>query len=393
MKFFHLSDLHIGKQLHHYNLKEDQEAILREVVSYAEKERPDAILIAGDIYDKPLPSAEAVAVFDAFLTQLSELRPVIPVLLISGNHDSAQRLDYASGILSRYQIHVAGTLPKREEEMLKKVTFSDSYGEVDVYLLPFLKPSYVRQLFLENPPESYTEAVERMLKREKIDDQNRRNVLVSHQFYTGAGASPEGCDSETVTVGGLDNVDTRVVEQFDYVALGHLHSPQNVGNERIRYCGTLLKYSVSEAEHQKSITVVTLGEKGTLPQVEYLPLHPLRDVKKKRGTLEEILREAKEEERGDYISITLTDEQEPYQPKEQLRQEYERILEVKIDNTRTRNQLSEEEELPIQTDPLSVFADFYQEMQGRPMNEEEWEIMKGIYDLASGEDETKESGR
>ena len=154
-----------------------------------------------------------------------------------------------------------------------------------------------------------------------------------------------------------------------------------------------MKYSVSEAEHQKSITVVTLGEKGTLPQVEYLPLHPLRDVKKKRGTLEEILREAKEEERGDYISITLTDEQEPYQPKEQLRQAYERILEVKIDNTRTRNQLSEEEELPIQTDPLSVFADFYQEMQGRPMNEEEWEIMKGIYDLASGEDETKESGR
>lgn len=393
MKFFHLSDLHIGKQLHHYNLKEDQEAILREVVSYAEKERPDAIMIAGDIYDKPVPSAEAVAVFDAFLTQLSELRPMIPVLLISGNHDSAQRLDYASLILSRYQIHVAGTLPKTEEERLKKITFSDSYGEVDVYLLPFLKPSYVRQLFLEHPPESYTEAVESMLKRERIDAKNRRNVLVSHQFYTGTGTVLQGCDSETVTVGGLDNVDTCVVEQFDYVALGHLHSPQNVGSQRIRYCGTLLKYSVSEAEHQKSITVVTLGEKGTPPKVELLPLHPLRDVKKKRGTLEEILREAKEEEREDYISITLTDEQEPYQPKEQLRQVYERILEVRIDNTRTRKQLSEEEEIPIQTDPLAVFADFYQEMQGRSMNEEEWEIMKRIYDLASGEDETKESGR
>ena len=227
MKFFHLSDLHIGKQLHHYNLKEDQIHILKEVVDYAKKLHPDAVVIAGDIYDKSVPSAEAVTVFDEFLTALSEIEPAIPVLIISGNHDSSERLQYAAGILKKHHIYLAGEVPKTPEEFLQKVTLKDSYGDVDFYLLPFMKPSYVRNVFAEDKPESYTDAVQRILDREEIDYKNKRNVLVSHQFYMG-NSRPETCDSESVSVGGLDQVDVKILSGFDYVALGHLHGAQNL---------------------------------------------------------------------------------------------------------------------------------------------------------------------
>lgn len=385
MRFFHLSDLHIGKQLHRYNLREDQEAILKEVVAYAKDLCPDAIIIAGDIYDKSVPSAEAVAVFDEFLTSLSEITPVIPVLIVSGNHDSAQRLDYASGILKNHQIYLAGTAPGTEEEHIRKVTLNDEYGEVDFYLLPFLKPSYVRNVFPGEPPQTYGDAVAKLIRREEIDYRGRRNVLISHQFYTG-NELPETCDSETFSVGGIDNVDIGAVRDFDYVALGHLHGAQSVGMPHIRYCGTLLKYSVSESGQEKALTLVTLSRKGTPPNVERLALHPLRDVKKKRGRLAEILESAKEEERDDYVSITLTDEVDPYKPKEQLEEVYDRILEVKADNIRTRNKLREMDEELVLKDPLETFCDFYQEMQGRQLAEEEMEIMKKMFDEAKGEE-------
>lgn len=385
MKFFHLSDLHIGKQLHRYNLKEDQQVILKEVITYAKELRPDAIVIAGDIYDKSVPSAEAMNVFDEFLTDLSEITPEIPILIISGNHDSPDRLKYASEILKRHHIYLAGNVPERPEEHIEKVTLHDAYGEVDFYLLPFMKPAYVKNIFVDGTPETYSDAVKEIIKREKIDYKDKRNVLVSHQFYVGEKAeSPETCDSEVFSVGGIDNVDIGSVKEFDYVALGHLHGAQCIGKPEIRYCGTLLKYSVSESTQNKSLTVVTLKAKGEKPEVENYPLHPLRDVRKKKGTLDEIIKEAQETEKDDYISITLTDEIDPYKPKEQLERIFSHILEIRVDNQRTRTKLKEMDEELVMKDPFTSFAEFYKEMQGREMNGEEETIMKEIFDKAKG---------
>lgn len=385
MKFFHLSDLHIGKQLHRYNLKEDQQVILKEVITYAKELRPDAIVIAGDIYDKSVPSAEAVNVFDEFLTDLSEITPEIPILIISGNHDSPDRLKYASEILKRHHIYLAGNVPERPEEHIEKVTLHDAYGEVNFYLLPFMKPAYVKNIFADGTPETYSDAVKEIIKREKIDYKDKRNVLVSHQFYMGEKAeSPETCDSEVFSVGGIDNVDIGSVKEFDYVALGHLHGAQCIGKPEIRYCGTLLKYSVSESTQNKSLTVVTLKAKGEKPEIENYPLHPLRDVRKKKGTLDEIIKEAQETEKDDYISITLTDEIDPYKPKEQLERIFSHILEIRVDNQRTRTKLKEMDEELVMKDPFTSFAEFYKEMQGREMNGEEETIMKEIFDKAKG---------
>lgn len=385
MKFFHLSDLHIGKQLHRYNLKEDQQVILKEVITYAKELRPDAIVIAGDIYDKSVPSAEAVNVFDEFLTDLSEITPEIPILIISGNHDSPDRLKYASEILKRHHIYLAGNVPERPEEHIEKVTLHDAYGEVNFYLLPFMKPAYVKNIFVDGTPETYSDAVKEIIKREKIDYKDKRNVLVSHQFYVGEKAeSPETCDSEVFSVGGIDNVDIGSVKEFDYVALGHLHGAQCIGKPEIRYCGTLLKYSVSESTQNKSLTVVTLKAKGEKPEIENYPLHPLRDVRKKKGTLDEIIKEAQETEKDDYVSITLTDEIDPYKPKEQLERIFSHILEIRVDNQRTRTKLKEMDEELVMKDPFTSFAEFYKEMQGREMNGEEETIMKEIFDKAKG---------
>lgn len=386
MKFFHLSDLHIGKQLHRYNLKEDQQVILKEVIAYAKELRPDAIVIAGDIYDKSVPSAEAVTIFDEFLTELSEITPVIPILIISGNHDSPDRLNYASEILRRHHIYLVGNVPEQPEEYIEKVTLQDTYGEVDFYLLPFMKPGYVRNVFVNNVPETYADAVREIIKREEIDyNNNKRNVLVSHQFYVGEKeGSPETCDSEVFSVGGIDNVDIGAVKEFDYVALGHLHGAQYVSRPKIRYCGTLLKYSVSESTQTKSLTVVTLKEKGEKPEIACYPLHPLRDVRKKKGTLEEIIKEAGEEEKEDYISITLTDEIDPYKPKEQLERVFSHILEIRVDNQRTRTKLKEMDEELVMKDPFTSFCEFYKEMQGREMNTQEETIMKEIFDNVKG---------
>lgn len=390
MRFFHLSDLHIGKQLHHYNLREDQEHILGEVISYAEKLHPDAVVIAGDIYDKSVPSGEAVTVFDDFITGLSRIVPAIPILIISGNHDSARRLDYASRLLGSHQIYIAGKAPETEEEHLRKITLQDEYGDVHFWLLPFLKPGYVRGLCGGELPESYTAAVRAVLEREQIDPEER-NVIVSHQFYTGKDmdtgedVAPETCDSELLSVGGIDNVDISVLRDFDYAALGHLHGAQKVGAEHIRYCGTLLKYSVSESGQKKMLHMVELGAKGSSARVEKLPLHPLRDVRKLRGELAEVINAAQPEQRDDYVSVTLTDEIDPYKPKEQLEKVYSHILEVRMDNERTRKKLEfAEEEICIE-DPARVFSDFFREMQGREMSEEEKKIVDNVFDRVKGD--------
>lgn len=386
MKFFHLSDLHIGKQLHHYSLIEDQEHILNEVISYVKQIGPDAVVIAGDIYDKSVPSAEAVSLFDEFLTRLADIRPSVAVLIISGNHDSPQRLDYASRILGRQNIYIAGSVPSTKEEHLKKVTLSDEFGEVDFYLLPFLKPGYIRGLFEDEKeiPETYSEAVKFLLEREEIDTQ-RRNVLVSHQFYIGNGSTPKTCDSELFSVGGIDSVDAGPLLMFEYVALGHLHGAQQVQVPSIRYCGTLLKYSVSEAAHTKSLHVAELGAKGEEIRVELLPLHPLRDVRTVRGELKEIQESARDKNQDDYISVTLTDETDPYRPREQLEKVYSHILEIRVDNARTRKRLEEFDDEAQIADPLTIFRDFYQEIQGRGLSEEERAYLEQILEKVKGE--------
>lgn len=383
MRFFHLSDLHIGKQLHNYNLREDQVHILQEVVDYAKELRPDAIVIAGDIYDKSVPSGEAVTIFDEFLTKLTRIEPKIPVLIIAGNHDSAQRLDYASRILGAQQIYIVGNAPEAAEDFLQCVTLEDMYGQVHFYLLPFLKPGYVRGVFGGEVPESYQAAVEKLIQREALN-WKERNVLVTHQFYVGSSQEPETCDSEVFSVGGIDKIESTVVQKFDYVAMGHLHGAQRAGAEHMRYCGTLLKYSVSETEQKKTLHVIMLGEKGMPVQIEKYPLHPLRDVRRVRGKLEEILESAKPEDREDYVSVTLTDEVEPYKPKEQLERAYSHILEVRIDNQRTRQILEEMDDEEVFADPMTIFADFYREIQGKELTEEEQKIMENVMEQEKG---------
>lgn len=382
MKYFHLSDLHIGKTLHHYSLKEEQEHVLNQVVDKAAELHPDAILIAGDIYDKSMPSAEAVDIFDDFLTKLTEIKPAIPLLIISGNHDSGERLDFASGILKHHQVYLSGKVPEDPESYLRRISLNDDYGTVHFYLLPFIKPAYVKHLWPEEESKSYHNCMKAIIEREQIDYENERNVLLSHQFYVNGEEHPETSESETISVGGLDHIDISTIKEFDYVALGHLHRPQKVGEEKIRYCGTLLKYSVSEADHNKSMTVVELGEKGQPPVITTLPLETLRDVKKKTGTLEEILAGAEPADEDNYISIVLTDEKELYMPKEQLANKYNRILEVRLENRRFQEDFQEIDNQKLLAEPLTVFAEFYETMRGQGLSTREQEIMQELFDEA-----------
>lgn len=376
MKLFHLSDLHIGKQLHRYHMSEEQRHILQQIICLAEKEQPDALIVAGDIYDSPMPSAEAVSIFDEFLSGLCACVPKLSVFLIAGNHDSAKRIDFASSILSKQRVYIAGMPPQQPEEFIKRVTLTDEHGMVDFYLLPFVKPGYVRHMF-EDEVSSYDAAVRGLIEREKIDA-SRRNILISHQFYTAGGTEPAVCDSEVRLVGGIENVDISVLKSFDYAALGHIHSPQKIGRDVFRYCGTPLQYSVSEAGDHKSVTMVLLNEKGSAPILQQLPLTPLRNVRKMTGTLEEVLAEATEEKRHDFVSITLTDEIEAYQPKERLEEKFDHILEIRIDNARTRKILDlEDEDVEIQS-PYEAFETFFAEMNGRKLTEQEDALLRQV---------------
>lgn len=382
MRFFHVSDLHIGKQLHSYGLGENQREILKVLISKLKEYAPDALLICGDIFDRSIPSGEAYSIFDDFLTEVSRITPAVPVLIIAGNHDSAERLRYASSFLSSHQIYISVLPPQKKEERLKKITLSDEYGPVDFYLLPFLKPGYVRELLEEEEREDYESAVRTVLKREEIDFSGR-NVLLSHQFYINGGEAPETSDSEQVSLkaGGLDSIDVSAVEGFDYVALGHIHGPQKVKSPHIRYCGTLLKYSVSEEKHQKSITMVTLKEKGIPPLIETIPIQVGQDVRSLRGSLEEVLGQGKLYGK-DFVSITLTDEEELYRPKERLLEAYDYILDLKVDNKRTRELLKEAGEEEEFVSPLAAFERFYEDVQHAPLTEEERQFMEQILERA-----------
>ena len=393
MKLFHLSDLHIGKLLCGYSLKENQERVLSRIVAYAQEEHPDAILICGDIYDKSAPSGEAYVMFDRFLEALSEIRPRIPVFIIAGNHDSPERLSYASAFLEKHSIYLSVFPPIQEDEYLKKITLEDEYGPVDFYLLPFLKPGWLRPLLPEESAFSYEEAVRFLLSREKIDP-GRRNVILSHQFYTAGQSEPETCDSEVAVAmaGGLDRIDISVLDAFDYAALGHLHGSQKVGRMSARYCGTPYKYSVSEEHHHKAVTVVELGKKGEEPQLRFLPLSGLQDVRRLRGTLEEVLEAAESAAPSpsagqpsvsgvchDFVSVTITDEQEPYRIRERLEERYDHLLELRVDNARTRARMAESgTENDPAPEPMEAFRQFYETVNHTPLPEEGERIMKRL---------------
>lgn len=331
MKFFHLSDLHIGLKLFNRDLREDQEYILRQITDIAVREQPEAVVIAGDIYDKAVPSAEAVEVFDRFIAGLNAALPDTAVMMIAGNHDSGPRINCFRSVLSRQNVYMIGQPPRAEGEQIEKVTLEDECGPVNFYLLPFVRPSMVKQLtgVDENGNNlSYDETLRRLIGREEID-LSQRNVIVSHQFYLPAGTHAEDVermDSEIRTVGNIDQVSAEILEQFDYAALGHIHKPMKAGSEFIRYCGTPLACSVSEAGQQKGIVMVELGKKGDR-KTTVLPLEPLRQVRVIRGELEEVLGQAC----GDYATVILTDKADldVLDMQDRIRSAFPNLLEIR----------------------------------------------------------------
>ena len=362
MKFLHLSDLHLGKRVNEVSMLDDQDYILHQILEITDVESPDAVVIAGDIYDKSVPSGEAVTLFDWFLVALAKRR--VPVLLISGNHDSPERLSFGSRLLDASGIHIS---PVYSGEV-RPITLQDEHGPVHFWLLPFLKPAHVKRFFPDEPIESYTDACRAAITQMNVDF-SARNVLVTHQFVTGAST----CESEELSAGGTDNVDASVFDGFDYVALGHIHGPQNIGSNRIRYCGTPLKYSFSEAAHHKSVTVVSLGEKGDL-SLQLCPLYPKHDLREIRGSFASVTdREFyANTDTDDYLHIILTDEEDVPEAVGKLRRIYPNLMKLDYDNARTRDSLRPEETADVEhLSPMELFARFFEAQNGRPMTEEQ----------------------
>ena len=380
MKFFHLSDLHIGLKLMNRDLKEDQEYILERITEAAEKEQPDAVIIAGDIYDKAVPSAEAVEVFDHFIKNLTEAAPDAVIMMISGNHDSAPRVNCFRSVLSRQNIYMVGQPPRKENEYIEKVVLQDNYGKVNFYLLPFVKPSMVKNVVGtdENGNNlSYNDTVHKLVQRENINTEER-NVFVSHQFYLPAGKKAEEVErmeSEIRTVGNIDEVLADVLEIFDYAALGHIHKPMKVGSENIRYCGTPLACSVSEAEQQKGIIMVEMGEKNYV-QTTVLPLEPLRQVRVIKGTLEEVIKEAC----NDYVTVILTDriDLDVMDMQERIRIAFPNLLEIRREHLRKADYTKELQSETLM-DPYELCCSFLKDL-----DEKEKELLQDVLHTVQG---------
>ncbi len=362
MKFFHLSDLHIGLKLFNRDLLEDQQYILKQITEIAGRERPDAVVIAGDIYDKAVPPAEAVAVFDTFIADLTASVPDAVIMMISGNHDSAPRVNLFRSVLSRQRIHMVGVAPQQPQDHIEKVTIEDAYGVLNFYLLPFVKPSMVKSVVGtdENGNNfSYNETVHRLIERESVDG-SERNVLVSHQFYIPKGTDPESVarmDSEIRTVGNIDEVSADILHRFDYAALGHIHKPMKVGGESYRYCGTPLACSVSEAGQQKGIVVVEMGAKGSV-LTEVIPLAPLRRVRVVKGELEEVLQQAC----ADYVTVILTDKVDlnVIDMQDRIRNAFPNLLEIRRE-THRKADYSKKFSAGKNLDPFELCCSFLKE--------------------------------
>ena len=362
MKLFHLSDLHIGKRVNEFSMIEDQKYILTQILYAADQEKPDGILISGDVYDRTIPTAEAVQVFDAFLTRLSEQK--IPAFIISGNHDSAERLAFGSSLMGKSGIYFS----KVYDGTVEKIPMQDAYGTVWIYLLPFLRPSTIRHALPERAEEvqSAADAVRIALEQTKIDEKER-NVLLAHQFVTGA----KRCDAEELQVGDVDQIPAELFASFEYVALGHIHSPQKVGRETVRYCGAPLKYAFSEAGQEKSITVVELKEKGSV-DLRTIPLKPLHDLRKIRGTYLEVTAKSFYENSDceDYLQVTLTDEEDVPDGMAKLRTIYPNLMRLEYDNKRTRSNAEvRAAERVEEKSELELFQEFYELQNNQLMTE------------------------
>lgn len=381
MKIIHISDLHLGKRVNEFSMLEDQTYILNSILSVATDEKPKALVIAGDVYDKQVPPADAIELFDAFLYALFKLG--IQVFIISGNHDSAERLSFASRLISGSGIFIAPTYNGN----IECVTLNDEFGPVDFYMLPFVKPVHVRRFYPDSEITSYTDALSTVVGSLDLSkDTSRRSVLITHQFVTGAQRS----DSEEISVGGTDNVDGRIFDAFDYVALGHIHMPQQL-TPRMRYCGTPLKYSFSEALHEKSVTIAEIGAKAGAHaelSIRTVPLVPLHDMREIKGSYEELTLKANYENTDlqDYLHITLTDEEDVFDAVRKLKLIYPNLMKLDYDNTRTRAGISSSSAAaPEKRTPIDLFADFYEERNGKPMSDFQKEKTESIIEKISEE--------
>lgn len=369
----HLADLHLGKRVNGFSMMEDQEYILNRILEIMEEEQPDGLLIAGDVYDKTIPPAEAVRRMDDFLTAVAAKH--VPVFLISGNHDSAERVAFGHQLMQGSGIWISPVY----DGTIRHHTLEDRWGEVNIYLIPFLRPSVVRSFFPDVEIEDYTDALRTIIEDLQVDT-SRRNVVLAHQFVTAAGALPETCDSEQLSVGGLDRVDGSVFSPFDYTALGHLHGPQRVGSETIRYAGSPLKYSFSELHQKKSVTVAELRAKGET-EIRQIPLQPRREMIELRGTFEEILAEARQkgEPQTDYYHMILTDETDVVDALSRLREYYPNIMLLDYDNRRTRSQKEVEQlDRVEERTPGELFAALYEQQNGQEMDSDRKEYLDGL---------------
>ncbi|MGN8630388.1 exonuclease SbcCD subunit D [Blautia sp. HCP3S3_G3] len=383
MKFLHLSDLHIGKRLNEFSMLEDQKYILSQILEILDRENADGVILAGDIYDKPIPSVEAVQLFDSFLTRLADRK--VPVFAVSGNHDSVERVSFGAQLMENRGVYISRVY----DGTLKKIEMSDKNGEVCIWLLPFIKPSSVRHVLEEEEISTYQDALKTVMEHISVDT-DKRNILVAHQFVTGASR----CESEEVLVGGVDQVDVSLFEKFDYVALGHLHTPQHVGRETVRYCGTPLKYSFSETDQEKSVTVVELGQKGSIV-IRTIPLHPIRDMRKIRGTYLEVTEKSFYEGTNtrDYLHITLTDEEDIPDGMQKLRIIYPNLMKLEYDNRRTsENRSIEENTAAVQKTELEIFEEFFEIQNNQPMSEQQRLLVQQlIQEIQEGQERGKDN--
>lgn len=369
MRFLHLADLHIGKRVNEFSMIEDQKYILTEILRIIDENKIEAVMIAGDVYDKAVPAAEAVSLLDYFLNGLAQRK--LKVFVISGNHDSAERIGFGSALMEKSGVYMA----KPYSGKMECVSVEDAYGMVHVYMLPFIKPAIVKQYFPEQIIESYDDALRLVMENTEIDI-HQRNIIVAHQLVMGG----TRCDSEDVSIGGIDQVSADNFSKFDYTALGHLHSPQSINSECIRYAGTPLKYSFSEINHEKCAIIVDIKEKGNI-DISSIPLNPMRDMKEIQGTYMEITDKAfyKDFRTEDYYRIVLKDEEDIPDAIGKLRVIYPNIMRLEYDNRRTRknNQIGISDNIEKKS-PMELFEEFYELQNNQPMSKEQDDFVKGL---------------
>lgn len=380
MKFIHLSDIHIGKIVNEFSMLDSQREILSDILNKVFEIKPDGVIIAGDVYDKSVPSAAGVELFDDFLTKLANTDT--SVFIIAGNHDSPERLSFGSKLMQKNRVYISGGFTGK----MDKYTLTDKYGNLNIFLLPFIKPAYVRRFFTDKELLTYNDAACAILNNTDID-LNERNILVAHQFITKGESEPEKSLSESISAGGVDNIDVSLFDKFDYVALGHLHNPQKIGRDTVRYCGSPLKYSFSECRYNKSLTVVELNEKGEI-NIELIPLAPKRDLREIRGDMESLTSKEIYEQgnKEDYMHITLTDEEDIMDPLGKLRQVYPNIMRLDFDNSRTKINSSVDMAREIERKSgTELFCEFYKQQNNKEPSKEKMEIIKDIFSKLEGE--------